>query len=141
MTVESSAYLVDDVTVMKIRGRLESRDLEAWATALEAAGLLARGPIIIDLDGLQDWSISAQSLLLIAARRAARRGRLLALCRPDAALHLATAALRVFDRVTTYRDPQDAAAQLRLPSRWTEPPSRADPGGRRPRSRRRVPRR
>jgi anti-anti-sigma regulatory factor len=126
MTVESSAYLVDDVTVMKVHGRIDSSDLESWANALEAAGLLARGPVVIDLDGLEGWSISAQSLLLIAARRAARRGRLLALCRPNGELHAATAALRVFDRVTTYRDPRDAAAKLRLPSQWAEPPSHAD---------------
>jgi anti-anti-sigma regulatory factor len=123
MTVESSAYLIDGVTVMKVRGRLEGGDLEAWANALQVAGLLGSGPIIIDLGGLEDWSISAQSLLLIAARRAARRGRPLALCRPNAALHAATAALRVFDRVTTYRDPQDATVHLGLPSRWAQPPS------------------
>jgi len=121
MTVESSAFLVDDVTVMTVRGRLESRDLAAWANALEVAGLLGQGPIVIDLGGLEHWSISAQTLLLVATRQAARRGRLLALCRPNGELHSATAALRVFDRVTTYQDPQDAAERLGLPSRWAEP--------------------
>jgi len=125
MTVESTAYLVDAITVLKVRGRIESRDLEAWADALGVAGMLAQGPILIDLAGLEDWSITAQSLLMIAARRAAARGCLLALCRPTRALHEATTALRVFDRVTTYLDPRDAAAQLGLPSGWTEPPSRA----------------
>jgi anti-anti-sigma regulatory factor len=123
MTVQSSAYLVDDVTVMKVRGRIESQDLDAWANALEAAGLLGAGPVLIDLDGLENWSISAQSLLLIAARRAVRRGRLLVLCRPSGNLHANTVALRVFDRVTTFPNPRDAAAKLRLPGSWTEPPS------------------
>jgi anti-anti-sigma regulatory factor len=120
---ESTAYLVDGITVLKVRGRIERSDLEAWADTLAVAGMLAQGPILIDLDGLEDWSITAQSMLMIAARRAAARGRLLALCRPNRGLHDATTALRVFDRVTTYLDPQDAAAQLGLPSGWTEPPS------------------
>jgi len=128
MTVESTAHLVEGITVLKVRGRIERRDLEAWADALGVAGMLAQGPILIDLDGLEGWSITAQSLLMIAARRAAARARLLALCRPTRALHEATAALRIFDRVTTYLDPRDAAARLGLPSGWTEPPSRAARG-------------
>jgi anti-anti-sigma regulatory factor len=126
MTVQSTAYLVDNVTVMKVHGRIEADYLESWANALEVAGLIGRGPIVIDLHDLEHWSIKAQSLLLIAARGAARQGRVLALCRPNAALRSATAALRVFDRVPTYPDAREAAARLRLPSGWTEPPSHAD---------------
>jgi anti-anti-sigma regulatory factor len=126
MTVQSTAYLVNNVTVVKVRGRIETDHLESWANMLEIAELLGQGLIVIDLHDLEHWSITAQSLLLIAARGAARQGRVLALCRPNAALRSDAAALRVVDRVTTYPDASEAAARLRLPSGWTEPPNHAD---------------
>jgi anti-anti-sigma factor len=127
MIVESSVYLVGDVTVMKVRGRIEGADLETWATALETAGLLGQGPLVIDLDGLEYWSLSAQSFLLAAARRAARQGRQLVLCRPSAELRQASAAMQVFDRLTTYQDPAVLTTQLHLPELWSEPPARTKP--------------
>jgi anti-anti-sigma factor len=123
MTVQSTTYVAGEATVLKVRGRIEGHDLQSWVNALEAAGLVGRGPIVVDLEGVDHWSIAAQGILLVAARSAARRGRRLFLCRPPEVLRAATKALRVFDRLPTYRDAEAAAKDLRLPGGWTEPPS------------------
>jgi len=96
---------VDGSPVLTIDGSIEGQDLAVFGQSLDR---LCRRPVptvMLDVSRVDEWSLLAQAMVLSSARRMTARGGQLVLCGPSVRLHAQSAALRVFDRVTTVRSP------------------------------------
>jgi hypothetical protein len=79
MTLQWQYTAADGWGVLSLAGRLEGADASRVAGAVGWVVARGSGPLIVDLLGLESWSVEGQAVIVAAARRLAEHGRTLEL--------------------------------------------------------------
>ncbi|MGA8988508.1 STAS domain-containing protein [Aeromicrobium sp.] len=92
-------------TSLRLSGRIEGIDLAGLAEVLTRASRQVEHTLVIDLRGLDAWSVRAQAMVLTCAQRLARRSARMVFYSPSPALRRQSTALGVFEFIQTLDPP------------------------------------
>ena len=96
-----SVSIVDASHAVRVAGDAHGHDLEAFCDALAGVVTQQEDPVILDLSGLESWSLIAQAMVLRTERVLQSRGRHLVLLGPSPGLRAHGDRLNVFGTVET----------------------------------------
>lgn len=86
---------------LMLRGTIGSADLVYFSDVLDQASRESGRSVLVDLSGVESWSLLAQAIVLSAARRVGSRGDRMILRNASEDLRQESARMDVFGRVDT----------------------------------------